>query len=183
MKELKKGYPKNESYDTVAAMRKIIETEELFLGAVLLGKKIDLFSAVSSFSLDGTKIKPNASDKRSSSKADLEKRLGELRTELSEYLSKVKESCETDKELPEVDVREGSFKIKRIVGASSFDSYIAVNERKNETETTGANEEKEDHYSNEDFSYNDENDTWLCPKREDGFAGISGSLSDKIGLL
>ena len=51
--------------------------------------------------------------------------------------------------------------------ASSFDSYIAMNERKNETETAGDNEEKEEkesHYSNENFDYNDENDTWLCPQ-------------------
>ena len=49
--------------------------------------------------------------------------------------------------------------------ASSFDSYIAMNERKNKTESAGDNnEEKENHYSNEDFSYNDENDSWLCPQ-------------------
>ena len=58
------------------------ELEELFLGAVLLGKRIGLFGTVSSFSLDGTKIKSNASDKQSSSKIDLEKTLSTLRTEL-----------------------------------------------------------------------------------------------------
>ena len=54
--------------------------------------------------------------------------------------------------------------------ASSFDSYIAMNERQNESETVGSNKDngnKEDHYSNEDFDYNDENDTWICPQGEE----------------
>ena len=35
-----------------------------------------------------------------------------------------------------------------------------MNERKNKTESAGNNnEEKVSHYSNEDFDYNDENDT------------------------
>ena len=277
------------------------ELEKLFLGAVLLGKEIGLFRAISSFSLDGTKIKSNASDKHSSSKKDLEKKLGALRAELSDYLSKLKESCENDKEAPEVDVEKALSKLKELsdeekelkvkahkagkinkalstnsgepadkklnttdpdsrfmknrgklsqsynaqavssnqfivakdvvneendqkqleamleqteknieldkelpsienstnknsssdagekpilladagynsgsnlshAQASSFDSYIAMNERKNETETAGDNEEKEEkeekesHYSNENFDYNDENDTWLCPQ-------------------
>ena len=274
------------------------ELEELFLRAVLLGKQIGFFGALSSFSLDGTKIESNASDKRSSSKIDLEKKLSTLRTELSEYLSKLKESCDKDAEAaPEVDVEKALSKLRELsdeekelkvkahkagkiskalstnssepadkklnttdpesrfmknrgkitqsynaqavssnqfiaakdlvneendqkqleamleqternieldkelssienstknensasgnstsdaerkpilladagynsasnlsyAQASSFDSYIAMNERKNKTESAGNNnEEKENHYSNEDFSYNDENDT------------------------
>ena len=277
------------------------ELEELFLGAVLLGKEIGLFTGLSRFSLDGTKIKSNASDKQSSCKADLEKNLSALRGELSSYLSKLKESCENDTEAPEVDVEKALSQLKELseeekelkvkahkagkisktlsansdapvskklnttdpesrfmknrgkltqsdnaqavssnqfivakdvtneendqkqlepmleqteknieldkepscvetssdknssgsaegkpilladagynsgpnlshAQASSFDSYIAMNERKNETETVGdneGNEIKEDHYSNEDFDYNDENDTWICPKGEE----------------
>ena len=277
------------------------ELEELFLGAVLLGKKIGLFTGLSRFSLDGTKIKSNASDKQSSCKADLEKNLRALRGELSGYLSKLKESCENDTEAPEVDVEKALSKLKELseeekelkvkahkagkisktlsanrdapvskklnttdpesrfmknrgkltqsynaqavssnqfivakdvtngendqkqlepmleqteknieldkepscvetssdknssgsgsgkpilladagynsgpnlshTQISSFDSYIAMNERKNESETVGDNEgngNKENHYSNEDFDYNDENDTWICPQGEE----------------
>ena len=45
-----------------------------------------------------------------------------------------------------------------------------MNERKKKAETTGGNEEKKEkkaHYSNEDFDYNDKNDTWLCPQGEE----------------
>ena len=52
------------------------ELEELFLGAVLLGKEIGLFGAISSFSLDGTKIKSNASNKHSCFKDRLRKEIG-----------------------------------------------------------------------------------------------------------
>ena len=88
----------------------------------------------------------------------------ELDKELSSVENSTNENSSSDAPTPRepillADAGYNSGSNLSYAEASSFNSYIAMNERKNKTENTLSN--------NEDFGYNDENDSWVCPQGEE----------------